>query len=128
MRLPRPRFTIMGLMILVVIASLVLTGIVRRIERNRRVALLAALQVALAEYENAKLTREVAEIAAEVGYWGIFKQDVKETDNEIALAEMYLDYAVNFRGSDEQILSDARAMLQKAQMKKRTGTVRYTAR
>jgi hypothetical protein len=125
MRLPRPRFTIMGLMILVVIASLVMTGIVLRIERNRRVA---ALQVALAEYENAKLTREMAEIAAEVGYWGIFEQDVKETDNEIALAEMYLDYAVNFRGSDEQILSDARAMLQKAQKKKRTGTVRYTAR
>jgi hypothetical protein len=125
MRLSRPRFTIMGLMILVVIASLVMTGIVLRIERNRRVA---ALQVALAEYENAKLTREMAEIAAEVGYWGIFEQDVKETDNEIALAEMYLDYAVNFRGSDEQILSDARAMLQKAQKKKRTGTVRYTAR
>jgi hypothetical protein len=125
MRLPRPRFTIMGLMILVVIASLVMTGIVLRIERNRRVA---ALQVALAEYENAKLTREMAEIAAEVGYWGIFEQDIKETDNEIALAEMYLDYAVNFRGSDEQILSDARAMLQKAQKKKRTGTVRYTAR
>ena len=125
MRLSRPRFTIMGLMILVVIASLVMTGFVVRIERNRRVA---ALQVALAEYENAKLTREMAEIAAEVGYWGIFEQDVKETDNEIALAEMYLDYAVNFRGSDEQILSDARAMLQKAQKKKRTGTVRYTAR
>jgi hypothetical protein len=125
MRLPRPRFTIMGLMILVVIASLVMTGIVLRIERNRRVA---ALQVALAEYENAKLTREMAEIAAEVGYWGIFEQDIKETDNEIALAEMYLDYEVNFRGSDEQILSDARAMLQKAQKKKRTGTVRYTAR
>jgi hypothetical protein len=43
MWLPRPRFTIAHLMVLVVIAGLVSTGVVVRIERNRRIA---ALQVA----------------------------------------------------------------------------------
>jgi hypothetical protein len=115
MRLPRPRFTIMGLMILVVIASLVLTGIVMRIERNRRVA---ASQVALAGYENSQLTREVAEIAVEEFTEGVFKHDFLEAEDEIRLATMYLDYAVNSLDSDEQTLSDACKMLAKAQNKR----------
>jgi hypothetical protein len=115
MRLPRPRFTIMGLMILIVIASLVLTGIALHIERNRRVA---ALQVALAEYENAKLTREVADIAVEEFTEGAFKHDYLEAEDEIRLVKMYLDYAVNFLDSDEQTLSEAFKMLVKAQNKK----------
>jgi hypothetical protein len=115
MRLPRPRFTIMGLMILVVIASLMMMAIVKRIERNRRVA---ALQVALAEYENAKLTREVADIAVEEFTEGVFKHDYLEAQDEIRLAKMYLDYAVNFLDSDEQTLSEAFKMLAKAQNKK----------
>jgi HlyD family secretion protein len=115
MRLPRPRFTIMGLMILVVIASLVMTGIVLRIERNRRVA---ALQVAWAEYENAKLTREMAEIAVEAFTEGVFKHDFLEAEDEIRLAKMYLDYAVSFLDSDEQTVGEACKMLAKAQNKK----------
>jgi hypothetical protein len=60
MRLPRPRYTILSLMLVVLLASLVLTYIVALREQHRRAI---ALRAALAEYENAKLTREVAEIA-----------------------------------------------------------------
>jgi hypothetical protein len=60
MRWSRPRFTIMSLMIVVVIASLILTALVVRRERARR---LAVLQAALADYKNAVLVREVTEIA-----------------------------------------------------------------
>ncbi len=61
MRRPRPRYTILSLMIVVLLASLVLTlvVVVPRERRQRAIALPAAL----AEYQNATLTREVAEIA-----------------------------------------------------------------
>ena len=99
MWLPRPRFTIAHLMVLVVIAGLVSTGIVVRIERNRRIA---ALQVALANCVNAKLSREVAEIAFVEYTEGIYKQDLQTVDNEIALAKSDLERAFNPRGPDER--------------------------
>ena len=81
MRPYRPRLMIMSLMIMVVIASLVLTGIFVRRERNRRIA---ALQAASAEYKNAQLIRELAEkVVAEVTA-AIDKQDEK-TESERGL-------------------------------------------
>jgi HlyD family secretion protein len=124
MRLPRLRFTIANLMVLIAIAGLALAVLVMRVQRNQR---MAAMQVALAEYENAMLTREVAEIAVVEFNEGVFEQSVKENNDEIELAEMFLDYSVNFRGSDKRTLDDAKAMLQKAK-KKKTGTVSYTSR
>jgi hypothetical protein len=115
MWLPRPRFTIAHLMVLVVIAGLVSTGVVVRIERNRRIA---ALQVALANCVNAKLSREVAEIAFVEYTEGIYKQDVQTVDNEIALAKSDLERAFNPRGSDEHVVEQARARLERAQQEK----------
>jgi hypothetical protein len=69
MQRPRFRFTIRRLMILVVLASLVLTLVV--VQRNRR-RRLVALQNALAVYQNAKLTRETAEIAVVEYTQGIY--------------------------------------------------------
>jgi HlyD family secretion protein len=115
MWLPRPRFTIAHLMVLVVIAGFVLTGIVLRLERNRRAA---ALQVAAAKHQNAVLTREVAEIAVVEFTEGIYKQDVQTVDNEIALAKSDLERAFNQRGTDERVVEQARARLERAQQKK----------
>jgi phage I-like protein len=115
MWLPRPRFTIAHLMVLVVIAGLVSTGVVVRIERNRRIA---ALQVALANCVNAKLSREVAEIAFVEYTEGIYKQDLQTVENEIALAKSDLELALNPRGADERVVEQARARLERAQQKK----------
>jgi hypothetical protein len=107
MRLPRPRFTIMGLMILVVIASLMMMAIEKRIELNRRGA---ALQVAQAKYENVRLARRVAENAVCEYIAGI--------DNEIALAKSDLELALTTNGSDGQGGEDASIRLERAQKKK----------
>jgi hypothetical protein len=115
MRLSRPRFTIANLMTLVVIASLASLGIVMRIERNRR---LAALQVAQAKYENAKLTREVAEIAVAEFTEGIFPQDLQSVDIEIGLAKSDLERALRPQGSDKRVVEQARGRLRQAEQKK----------
>jgi hypothetical protein len=115
MWLPRPRFTIAHLMVLVVIAGLVLTVIVVRIERNRRIA---ALQVAAAKHKNAVLTLEVAEIALVEYTEGIYKQDLQSVENEIGLVKSDLERASNPRGSDERVVDEARARLERAQQKK----------
>jgi uncharacterized protein (DUF3084 family) len=115
MRLPRPRFTIMGLMIVVVIASLMSLGIVLRIERNRRIA---ALQRALARCEYATLRREVAEIAVVEYTEGIYKQDLQTVDDEIGLAKSDLESVLNPRDSDEHAVEQARVRLERAQQKK----------
>jgi hypothetical protein len=125
MRLPRPRFTIMGLMILVVIASLVLTGIVRRIERNReRNRRAPALQVARATYEDATLTREVAEIAlAEFNKGDYEVHLLRHADDEIALARADLELSLNLGGSYGRAAERANERLQLArQMKSLIGT------
>jgi HlyD family secretion protein len=98
MRLARPRFTILTLMIVVVIASLVLTAIAVYRQRIRR---MIALQSAAADYENAKLTREVAEIAVLEYTEGIFKQDRDTLKVELTLAESDLERARNSSASDE---------------------------
>ena len=94
MQRPRFQFTIRRLMIMVVLASLVLTFVV--VQRNRRrrlVALQNALQNALAVYQNAKLTRETAEIAVVEYTQGIYVQDLATVKTEIALAESDLQRA-----------------------------------
>jgi hypothetical protein len=115
MRLPRPRFTIAHLMVLVVIAGMVLTGIVLRIERNRRIA---ALQVALANYEAAKLTLEAAQIAVVEYTEGIYKQDLQTVDNAIALAKSDLESASNSPGDDVQTAEQARLRLERLRQTK----------
>jgi len=99
MRLSRPRFTILTLMIVVVIASLVLTAIA---VHRQRIRLTIALQSAAADYENAKLTREVAEIAVSEYTEGIFKQDRDVLKSELALAESDLERARNSPASDDK--------------------------
>ena len=112
MRLPRPRFTIMGLMILVVIASLMMVAIVKRVELNRRVA---ELQVTQAKYENARLARKVAENAVCQYIDGIYERTV---DIEIALAKSDLELALTIKGYDGQGGEDASIRLTRAQKKK----------
>ena len=112
MRLPRPRFTIMGLMILVVIAGLVSMATVKRIELNRRVA---ALQVAQANYENVRLARKVAENAVCLYIEDIYEQSV---NNEIAFAKYDLEFALTIKGFDGQGGKDASIRLERAQKKK----------
>jgi len=99
MRLSRPRFTILTLMIVVVIASLVLTAIA---VHRQRIRLTIALQSAAADYENAKLAREVAEIAVVEYKEGIFKQDRDVLKSELALAESDLKRARDSSASDEK--------------------------
>jgi HlyD family secretion protein len=115
MRWSRPRFTIMSLMIAVVIASLVLTGIVVRRERNRR---LVALQAASANYWNAKLTREVTEIAVVEYEEGIYKQDLSTVEGEIALAESDLKRARELSKFDQQTIDMAKLKLERSQLRK----------
>jgi hypothetical protein len=98
MRLSRPRFTILTLMIMVVIASLVLTAIV---VHRQKIRLTIALQSAAADCENAKLTREAAEIAVVEYKEGIFKQDLDTVKAELALAESDLNHTRDTSASDE---------------------------
>jgi hypothetical protein len=115
MRFRRPRFTIASLMALVVIASLVSMGIVNRIERNR---LLAALQVALANYKNSKLARELAEITVREYIESIYKSDIQTLDHEIALAKSDLERTLGRSGTNEQANEQARVRLERAQQNK----------
>jgi hypothetical protein len=108
MRLPRPRFTLMFLMILVVIASLAMTGVVVLIELNRRIA---ALQVAEAEYENAKRMRGPVLIA-------VVEQDLQTVNDEITLAKSDLERKLNPRDSDDRAVEQARDRLEQVQQKK----------
>jgi hypothetical protein len=114
MRLPRPRFTIMGLMILVVIASLMMMAFVKRIELNRRVV---ALQVAQAKYEYVRLARKAAENAV-CEYIAIYEPDLRTAENEIALAKSDLELALTTKGSDGQGGEDASIRLERAQKKR----------
>jgi hypothetical protein len=114
MRLPRPRFTIMGLMILIVIASLMMMAIVKRIELNRRVA---ALQVAQAKYEHLRLARTAAETAV-AEYIATYEQDLRTVDNEITLAKSDLELALTTKGSDGQGGEAASIRLERAQKNK----------
>jgi hypothetical protein len=92
MRLPRPRYTILSLMIVIVLASLVLTIVVAHRERTKRII---AMQAAQADYQNAMLTREVAEIAVTEYKEGIFAQDLATAESAISLAQSDLARAAD---------------------------------
>ena len=88
MRLSRPRYTILSLMIVVLIASLLLATLVAYRDYKRRLATQqVAIAAAQANYLNAQLTREVAEIAVTEYIEGILKPDLETLKGEIALAE-----------------------------------------
>ncbi len=94
MRLSRPRYTILSLMIAVLVAGLVLAIFVAFRERQRRrAALQIAIASAQADYLNARLTREVAEIAVTEYTEGILKPDLETVEGEIALAKTDLTRA-----------------------------------
>jgi len=81
-------------MIAVLVAGLVLAAFVAvRDYHRRRAAQQVALAAATANYLNAKLTREVAEIAVTEYTEGILKQDLEVAENEIALAKSDLTRA-----------------------------------
>jgi Bacterial signalling protein N terminal repeat len=88
MRLTRPRYTILSLMIVVLLASLALWLIVARREQRRRAI---ALQAAEAGYKNAILTREVAEITMLEYVEGIHPHDVQAVEGELAHAKFKLE-------------------------------------
>jgi hypothetical protein len=91
MRLPRVRLTIRLLMIAIVLAGLIFAGIAAsRRARQRRIDLL----VAQAAYEQAHLTREVAEIAVTEYAAGICKQELETVKGEkIAWSDAELERA-----------------------------------
>jgi hypothetical protein len=75
-------------MTVVLVVSVVLGIFVAfRDHRRRRAAQQVALAAAQANYLNAKLTREVAEIAVTEYTEGILKPDLETLDGEIALAK-----------------------------------------
>jgi HAMP domain-containing protein len=92
MQRPRFRFKIRGFLIVVVLASLLLTLFVAQRNRNQR---LIALQRARADYENAKLTCEVNEIALLEYTHGVYVHDLATVKTEIALAESDLRRAAD---------------------------------
>jgi HlyD family secretion protein len=98
-------------MTVVVIASLVLTVIVMRRERNARVI---ALTSAKANYENAQLTREVAEIAVVEYTEGILKQDIATFEGEIILARFDLKRATERSQPDLPAAREATLRLDRA--------------
>ncbi|MGO9465103.1 MAG: hypothetical protein ACLQIB_56765 [Isosphaeraceae bacterium] len=88
MRLSRPRYTILSLMIVVLVASLVLALFVAYRERRRKlVAHQVRIAWAQANYLNAQLTRKVAEIAITEYTEGILKFDLETAESEIVLAK-----------------------------------------
>jgi hypothetical protein len=88
MQLRRPRYTILSLMIVVLVAGVVLAIFVAFRERQRRRAQLqATISSALANYLNAQLTRQAAEITVVEYTEGILKADLETLDGEIALAK-----------------------------------------
>jgi hypothetical protein len=90
MRLSRPRYTIFSLMVVVLVSSLTLAIFVVGRERLRRIAAhQRAMLRARAEFNNAALTRQVAETAVIEYTEGVFKEELKAIENEIAFAKAY---------------------------------------
>jgi hypothetical protein len=108
MHVPRVRFSIRLLMIAIVLASLIFAGIAARRERRRR---LVALQVAQAVYQEAKLTREVAEIAVTEYVEGIYKQKLEAVEDEIARSDAAPEQARSRKAALEQESRDQIKML-----------------
>jgi hypothetical protein len=80
MRMTRPRYTILSLISVILVASLMLSLFATSRQQREKVA---ALRLAQADYQNAKSTREVAEAA------------VSECAAEIALAKPDADRAAD---------------------------------
>jgi hypothetical protein len=78
MRLPRLRVRIWWVMVVILLTSLVLAGLAAHRERQRRLLSLRPLEWS---YQDAKLTREVAEIALD-----IYLKGEPEPKTEIAQA------------------------------------------
>jgi HlyD family secretion protein len=85
-----PRMTTRRWMVVVVVASLVLSAFVERREHRRR---LMAVQVAQAAYQNSLLTRQVAEIALIEYREGVYRAERETVLGEIALAESDFKHA-----------------------------------
>ena len=93
MRVPRPRFTIGRLMVVVLLAGLVLWG--ARVIRVRRLNQAIVESQALANYQQAKLVREVAEHAVKEYEQGIYSQDKATYLGQIALAKSDQERAID---------------------------------
>jgi hypothetical protein len=76
-------------MVVIALICLALGALAIHRERLRRITFLQAQ----AAYQNAKLTREVAEIAVTEYEQGIFKQDIETAEGQIALARSDLKRA-----------------------------------
>jgi hypothetical protein len=109
MRLPRVRFTMRWLMIAVVLAGLIFAGIAAsRRARQRRIDLLTAQ----AAYEQAHLTREVAEIEVTEYVEGIYKRQLDAVKGEkIAWSDAALERARRRRAALEKEPRDQIKML-----------------
>jgi HlyD family secretion protein len=84
-RLPRIRYTIGRLMIVVFLASLISWSVF--VVRPRIIDQHIVAQQAEASYKQAKLVREVAEFALKEYVEGIYKQDKATYEGQIALAK-----------------------------------------
>jgi hypothetical protein len=89
MRLPRVRFKVWQMMIAVVLVALILAAL--ELQERRRFAI--ALKATEADYQNAKLTREVAAIAVVEYEHGIFPSQLQQVNDEIADAATELKRA-----------------------------------
>jgi HlyD family secretion protein len=92
MRWPRLRFTIARLMILVLIVGLSIWGV--RVVKNRLNPSIAEQQ-AQANYQQARLIREVAEYAYKEYENGIYPQDLATYQGQVKLAESDRERAID---------------------------------
>ena len=114
MRFPRLRFSIRAMMVAVVLASVILLLIVAERERQRASI---ALPEAEARYMNAKLTREVAEIAVSEYLGAFLQEDRAEGEAEIAEAHSRANAARKL--SDAAAIDMAEAALRRGREKMR---------
>jgi hypothetical protein len=97
------RFTIRWMMIAIVCVSLIFAAIAASRKRRRG---LIALQIAQATYEQASLSREVAEIAVTEYVEGIYKQKPEAIKGEIVRSDAELKRAWSQRATLERESSD----------------------
>ena len=90
MRMPRARFTIGRLMVGVLVIGLALWGVILP-----RIKPSIPEQQAQASYQQAKLTREVAELAVKEYEQGIYLQDLATIQGQVALAMSDQERAVD---------------------------------
>ena len=102
MQRPWFRFTTRRIMAALIVLGMVL-GVVVRFQRQRE-------RAAEAAYLNAKLTREVAEIAVVEYVEGIFKQEMETAKGEIALAQSNLKLAEDRYVSHGKLIPEAIAV------------------